>query len=75
MGQKHTHESVDERFELEYQSNFGMACRITRRRRPTILQPAQRLAENQAEYSGYHSAEVAACLSLMTAVSRERDEV
>lgn len=50
-GQKHTHGSVDERFELEYQSNFGMPCRTTRRRHLIVLLPAQRLAENEAEYS------------------------
>ena len=52
MGQRHTRGSVDERFELEYQSNFGMPCRTKRRRHPTALLPAQRLAENEAEYSG-----------------------
>lgn len=50
-GQRHTHGSVDERFELEYQSSFGMPCRTKRRRHPIALLPAQRLAENGAEYS------------------------
>lgn len=43
--QRRTHGSVDERFELEYQSNFGMPCRTKRRRHPTAPLPAQRLAE------------------------------
>lgn len=51
-GQKHTHGSVDERFEPECQLDSGMPCRTTRRRHPTAQLPTQCLAENEAEYSG-----------------------
>lgn len=53
-GQRLIHQSVDERAEQGYPTDIDMPCRTALPRHPTALPPAQRLADNEEEYSARH---------------------